>query len=124
MTINPTLLAQTTRSSVNKADAAKRVIKAYRDWYRAAPEVVNLYLLTIPTSTVRSRIRQEFEKNRHVQQLPVIDMLIVKSNMEFQETMNYWKQTAQLMKYFRAEEDDRVHVPKDFMTGFLEGRNN
>jgi hypothetical protein len=47
-------------------------------------------------------------------------MLITKSNMEYQETMNYWKQTSQLMKYFRAEEDPRSHVPKDFMAGFLE----
>jgi hypothetical protein len=52
--------------------------------------------------------------------LAVIDMLITKSNMEFQETMNYWKQTAQLMKYFRTDEDSRSHVPRDFMTGFLE----
>jgi hypothetical protein len=47
-------------------------------------------------------------------------MLITKSNMEYQETMNYWKQIAQLMKYFRTEEDSRSHVPRDFMTGFLE----
>jgi NADH dehydrogenase (ubiquinone) 1 alpha subcomplex subunit 6 len=47
-------------------------------------------------------------------------MLIAKSNMEFQETMNYWKQMSQIMKYFRAEEDTRADVPRDFMTSFLE----
>lgn len=55
-----------------------------------------------------------------MQQLPVVDMLITKSDMEYQETMNYWKQIPQLMKYFRSEEDPRSQVPKDFMTGFLE----
>ena len=83
---------------------------------------MNLYLLDIQTPTVRAKIRQEFERNRYVQQVPVVDMLITKSNMEFQETMNYWKQTAQIMKYFRSEEDPRSHVPKDFMTAFLEVR--
>lgn len=69
---------------------------------------------------MRSKIRQEFERNRYVKQLPVVDVLISKSNMEFQETMNYWKQISQLMKYFRSEEDPRSRLPKDFMTGFLE----
>jgi NADH dehydrogenase (ubiquinone) 1 alpha subcomplex subunit 6 len=121
--INPTAFAQRTRSSVNWQDARKRVIKSYRDWYRAAPEIVNLYLLEVQTPAVRAKIRQEFERNRYVQQLPVADMLIAKSNMEFQETMNYWKQMSQIMKYFRAEEDTRADVPRDFMTSFLEGRN-
>jgi len=121
--INPTAFAKTTRSSVNWSDASKRVIKAYRDWYRAAPQIVNLYLLDVPTPAVRAKIRQEFERSRYVQQLPVVDMLITKSDMEYQETMNYWKQIPQLMKYFRSEEDPRSQVPKDFMTGFLEGRN-
>ncbi|KAI5820015.1 NADH-ubiquinone oxidoreductase 14.8 kDa subunit [Pyronema omphalodes] len=123
MTIHPTHLAQRTRSSVNWNDARARVIKSYRDWYRAAPEIVNLYVLEVDTPQVRTKIRQEFERNRNVKQLPVVDMLITKSNMEFQETMNYWKQITQIMKYFRTEEDPRAHVPKDFMTGFLEGRN-
>jgi len=77
----------------------------------------------IPVPAVRAKIRQEFERHRYVQQLPVVDVLITKSNMEFQETMNYWKQTAQIMKYFRSEEDPRSHIPKDFLTAFLEGRN-
>jgi len=85
-----------------------------------APQIVNLYLLDVPTPAVRAKIRQEFERSRYVQQLPVVDMLITKSDMEYQETMNYWKQIPQLMKYFRSEEDPRSQVPKDFMTGFLE----
>ncbi|KAF5854683.1 hypothetical protein GGP41_007424 [Bipolaris sorokiniana] len=35
MVINPTYLAQRTRSSVNWADAKKRVIHSYRDWLRS-----------------------------------------------------------------------------------------
>lgn len=120
------------------------MIKSYRDWYRAvsnlfpgrrrrppafncsvtrgfqAPEIVNLYLLDLPTPAVRAKIRQEFERNRYVKQLPVVDVLITKSDIEFQETMNYWKQTAQLMKYFRSEENPATLAPKDFMTAFLE----
>lgn len=63
-----------------------------------APEIVNLYMLEIPTSAVRAKIRQEFERNRFVQQMQIVDVLLAKSNAEFQETMNYWKQTPHIMK--------------------------
>ncbi|TGZ85171.1 NADH-ubiquinone oxidoreductase 14.8 kDa subunit [Ascodesmis nigricans] len=123
MAINATKYAQRTRSSVNWEDARKRVIQSYRDWYRAAPEIVTTYVLDVPVPAVRAKIRQEFERHRFVQQLPVVDVLIARSMMEYQETMNYWKQIPQLMKYFRPEEDPKAYVPKSFMQGFLEGRN-
>ncbi|KAL0637149.1 hypothetical protein Q9L58_003798 [Maublancomyces gigas] len=123
MVINPTHLAQTTRSSVNWNDASRRAIKSYRDWQRAVPELVKIYVLNVPIPAVRAKIRQEFERNRYVKQLPVVDMLIAKSNMEFQETMNYWKQIPHIMKYFRVEEDPKAKISSSFMTNFLEGRN-
>ena len=41
-------------------------------------------------------------------------------SMAVQETMNYWKQVAHVLKYFRAEEDPKARLPQNFMTGFLE----
>lgn len=40
-----------------------------------------------------------------------------------QETLNFWKQLAHVMKYFRPEEDPGARLPPNFITGFLEGRN-
>jgi hypothetical protein len=37
-----------------------------------------------------------------------------------QETLNYWKQLSHIMKYFRKEEDPNAHLPKNFISGFLE----
>ncbi|CAZ82535.1 unnamed protein product [Tuber melanosporum] len=123
MVINPTNLAKTTRVSTGWPDARSRVIKSYRSWQRAAPEIVKQYLLHLPASAIRAKIRQEFERHRYVQQLPVVDVLITKSNMELQETMNYWKQIPHIMKYFRTEEDPRTRLSSNFMNNFLEGRN-
>jgi NADH dehydrogenase (ubiquinone) 1 alpha subcomplex subunit 6 len=67
-------------------------------WGDKAPEIVKTYALNVPLSAVRAKIRQEFERHRYVQQLPVADMLITKSNMEYQETLNYWKQIPHIMK--------------------------
>jgi NADH dehydrogenase (ubiquinone) 1 alpha subcomplex subunit 6 len=41
---------------------------------------------------IRIKIRQEFEKNRAVTDLSIIDMLLHKNQQEYQETMNCWKQ--------------------------------
>ncbi|OOQ87479.1 NADH-ubiquinone oxidoreductase 14.8 kDa subunit [Penicillium brasilianum] len=132
MTINPTYLAQRTRSSnavcayylaVNLTDAKNRVLKSYREWLRASPEIQTMYSLGMPVSAIRTKIRQEFEKHRYVSQLSVIDVLLFQSHAEYQETLNYWKQLSHVMKYFRPEEDPGARLPRNFVSGFLEGRN-
>ncbi|OAL74144.1 hypothetical protein A7D00_2175 [Trichophyton violaceum] len=92
-------------------------------WLVQSPEIQTMYSLQLPVSAIRTKIRQEFERHRYVNQLPVVDVLLFQSHSEFQETMNYWKQLSQLMKYFRAEEDPSAKLPKNFMSGFMEGRN-
>ena len=94
----PTYLATKTASSKSLDHSRRRVISLYRQWQRAvnhcqlfnvsnsikAPEIVETYALVIPVSAVRSRIRQEFERHRYVQELPVIDVLIFKGLVEYQ----------------------------------------
>ncbi|ODM20404.1 NADH-ubiquinone oxidoreductase 14.8 kDa subunit [Aspergillus cristatus] len=123
MTINPTFLAQRTRSSANWSDAKYRVLKSYREWLRASPEIQTMYSLNMPVSAIRTKIRQEFEKHRYVQQLSAVDVLLFKSHAEFQETLNFWKQLSHVMKYFRPEESPGARLPPNFVSGFLEGRN-
>ncbi|THY30962.1 NADH dehydrogenase, alpha subcomplex, subunit 6 [Aureobasidium pullulans] len=120
--INPTYLAQRTRSSVNWNDAQKRVLKSYREWVRAAPEIQQMYSLNMPISAIRTKMRQEFERHRYVQQLKTVDVLLFNSHQEYQETLNFWKQLTHVLKYFRAEEDPKAALPKNFIQGFLEVR--
>ncbi|GAB7322760.1 hypothetical protein MBLNU13_g05337t2 [Cladosporium sp. NU13] len=139
--INPTYLAQRTRQSANWEDASRRVLSSYRDWLRAvrtprdlrerkeeelenaAPEIQTMYTLNMPVSTIRTKMRQEFERHRYVSKLKTADVLIYKSHAEFQETLNFWKQLSHVLKYFRAEEDPKATLPKSFIAGFLQGRN-
>ncbi|KAJ4311233.1 hypothetical protein N0V84_010558 [Fusarium piperis] len=89
-----------------------------------APEVQTMYNMPMPISTIRTRMRQEFERHRYANKLSVVDVLLFKSHAEYQETMNFWKQTNHVMSYFKEENfrgDKRL--PSSFMTGFLEGRN-
>ncbi|KAF2488565.1 NADH dehydrogenase, alpha subcomplex, subunit 6 [Lophium mytilinum] len=121
--INPTYLAVRTRSSANWGDAKTRVIHSYRDWIRSAPEVQQMYTLSLPVSTIRTKIRQEFERHRYVAQLKTVDVLLFNSHQEYQETLNYWKQLTHVLKYFRTEEEPKARLPANFISGFLEGRN-
>lgn len=57
-----------------------------------APEICSLYALTVPPFHVRAAIRDQFEQHRHIQDLKVIDVLLLKARQEYQETMNCWKQ--------------------------------
>lgn len=41
---------------------------------------------------IRLKIRQDFERNRNITDLGIIDMLLHKNQQEYQETMNCWKQ--------------------------------
>jgi len=43
-----------------------------------------MYSLNMPVSAVRTKIRQEFERHRYVNQLQVVDVLLFQSHAEFQ----------------------------------------
>lgn len=43
-----------------------------------------MYNVPLPISALRMRLRQEFEKNRFVSKLPVVDVLLFKSHSEYQ----------------------------------------
>ncbi|MBE3042984.1 hypothetical protein IMZ48_10520, partial [Candidatus Bathyarchaeota archaeon] len=49
-----------------------------------APEIRTMYNMPLPVSTIRTRMRQEFEKHRYVNKLPVVDVLLLKNNTEYQ----------------------------------------
>ncbi|KAK9436211.1 NADH-ubiquinone oxidoreductase 14 subunit [Metarhizium brunneum] len=124
MAITPTQFAKKTAQSANWSDAKRRVLSSYREWIRAAPEIQTMYNMPLPISAIRTRVRQEFERNRYAAKLPVVDVLLFKSHAEYQEMMNFWKQTTHVMAYFKEENfrgDKRL--PSSFMDGFLEGRN-
>lgn len=52
--------------------------------YRQAPEIQTMYSVPFPVSTIRTRMRQEFERHRYVNKLPVVDVLLLQNNAEYQ----------------------------------------
>ena len=42
----------------------------------------------MPVSAIRTKVRQEFEKHRYVNQLSAVDVLLAQSHMEFQVSID------------------------------------
>lgn len=104
MTTIPARLAQRTVISSSLAESRARSRALYRDYYRSAPEICTLYALDVPPSTLRAKIRTKFEERKHITDMAVLDVMLHKGRVDYQETMNAWKQLPQVMKLFAQEE--------------------
>ncbi|CAD6937580.1 unnamed protein product [Tilletia caries] len=100
----PSRFAISTRVSSGILDAQARSRALYRNFYRAAPEICAIYALDVPPSLLHAKFRTQFEKHRHISDLAVLDVLLLKAQQEYQETINAWKQLPQVMKWFAEEE--------------------
>jgi len=122
MTTIPARLARATKTSSNPTEARQRVLSLYRDWYRSAPEICSLYALNVSPIYLRHVVRQKFERNRSVTDPRIIDVLIAKERMEYQETMNCWKMNDQLLGGL-IQGDGGKPVEGTFLQKFYQGRD-
>lgn len=43
-----------------------------------------MYNVPLPVSVIRTKMREEFERHRYVNKLPVVDVLLFQSHAEYQ----------------------------------------
>jgi lysozyme family protein len=67
-----------------------RSAKLTRGALLQAPEIQTMYTLNMPVSTIRTKMRQEFERHRYVSKLKTVDVLIYNSHAEFQVRARWW----------------------------------
>ncbi|XP_022317946.1 NADH dehydrogenase [ubiquinone] 1 alpha subcomplex subunit 6-like [Crassostrea virginica] len=106
--------------SVNKAESKARVLKLYKAWYKQIPHMVQIYKLDVTVDEAYAKLREEFTKNKHVTDLRVIDLLIVKGQLELINTVEEFNQKTHLMRFFQDTHNKR---PTDFLGKFYAGHD-
>lgn len=108
--------------SLDKAEAHRRVINLYRAWYRQIPYILHENdLLPVTEKQCKDKLREMFYANRNVKDIRVMDMLVIKGQMELNETVMKWKQECHMMNWFRETHNPK---PKDFISKFLAGKDS
>ncbi|CAI5758896.1 unnamed protein product [Candida verbasci] len=116
-----TAFAETTRYSTSSPDLKKRVLHLYRRFIRNSKNFGDLYELDMPTSVIKTKIRQEFERQRFINDINITNVLYMKGQMEFQELINFWKQQCHVMRYFDDQNAYNQVDKNDFIKNFLRG---
>ncbi|XP_075220291.1 NADH dehydrogenase (ubiquinone) B14 subunit [Lycorma delicatula] len=104
--------------SLDRQEARKRVINLYRAWYRQIPYIVQDFDIPKSIEQCREKLRSEFEKNRHLTDIRVIDMKVVKGQIDLQECVHIWKQSCHIMQFWKDTVEPK---PKDFLSKFISG---
>ncbi len=96
-------LARATASVDLKKSINKRVVDMYRKMARSVPKVLVMYNLEQTPAEARHMILLHYRKNMHVTDPRILEMFLAKAEMEFEETMNQWKQKGHLMQILQPE---------------------
>ncbi|GJN93802.1 hypothetical protein Rhopal_006860-T1 [Rhodotorula paludigena] len=75
-----------------------------REAPHTAPEIVQLYALNVPAYAIRAKVREEYERNRAVDDIKALDVLLLKGYQDLQETLNCWKMDSHVLRWFSKEE--------------------
>ncbi|XP_029038603.1 NADH dehydrogenase (ubiquinone) B14 subunit [Osmia lignaria lignaria] len=105
--------------SLNPTDARRRALTLYKAWYRQIPYIKLGYDIPKTEEECKRKLKEEFRRNSTVRDLRVIDMLIIKGQMDLQEMAMLWKTNGSVMNYWKETWEPK---PTDFMSKFLTGQ--
>lgn len=89
---------------LSRAELKHEVSSLYRRMCRSLPYVLNIYDMDMTPSDARSAITAHFRKHSDVKDPRVIKMLLVKGQMELDETLLQYKQRSHLLARLGQEE--------------------
>ncbi|XP_058460927.1 NADH dehydrogenase [ubiquinone] 1 alpha subcomplex subunit 6-like [Malaya genurostris] len=106
--------------SADHQEARQKVISLYKSWYRQIPLIMHEYDMPKSFEQCRDKLREMFIKNQGVTDVRVIDMLVVKGQMELKEVAARWKLKSHIMRYWNESQEPK---PTDFLSKFYRGHD-
>lgn len=106
--------------SLDRSEARRRALNLYRSWWRQIPYIVHDNTLPVSEERMKEKLRELFMKNKDITDIRVIDMLVIKGQMDLNDTVNKFQQPHHMMAWFKQTE---VPKPKDFISKFLSGHD-
>lgn len=82
--------------------------------------LVHKYDIPKSESQCRDKLKEMFLANKEIQDVRVIDMLVIKGQMELKETVEIWKQKGHIMRWWFESQEPK---PTDFLSKFMSGSN-
>ncbi|KAJ8964485.1 hypothetical protein NQ314_004772 [Rhamnusium bicolor] len=106
--------------SLDREEARQRVLNLYKAWHRQLSYIVKQYDIPKNQEQCRQKLREQFTKYDEIKDIRLIDMLVIKGQMELKEVVNMWKQKGHIMTYFKDTVEPK---PQDFLSKFLSGKD-
>ncbi|XP_050533754.1 NADH dehydrogenase [ubiquinone] 1 alpha subcomplex subunit 6 [Daktulosphaira vitifoliae] len=107
--------------SSNKSEAKKRVLNLYKAYYRQIPLMLFDHNIPVTKEECQKKLKEEFLKNKHVTDVRVIDMLVIKGQMLLQEIVTKWAQECHIMSLFKDSVEPK---PNDFLSKFVNNNDS
>jgi len=93
--------------------SGQRVIDLYRRTLREVPRIITVFDIDIPERDIRKDIRGLFDKHSEVKDPVAVDLLVVKGELDLEETVNIWKQKTHVMRLLGRDEE-KVPLLKEY----------
>ncbi|XP_026805993.1 NADH dehydrogenase [ubiquinone] 1 alpha subcomplex subunit 6 [Rhopalosiphum maidis] len=107
--------------SSNKSEAKKRVLNLYKTYYRQIPLILFDRNLPVTKEECQKKLKEEFLKNKHISDVRIIDMLVIKGQMLLQEIVTKWAQDCHVMTLFKDTVEPK---PNDFLSKFVNSNDS
>lgn len=113
-----TFLPVKTITKQSAQETRSRALNLYKAWYRQIPPTIYRYRMDLDPHVARSKLREIFFKNSKIEDEKLVNALLMRGEMELNETVNNQKEDCHIWKYFRQDQKK----PRDFLSKFLDGR--
>jgi len=104
-------------TSVSLAQSQFRTRKLYRHALKVIPWMKDTYALEYDKKDMRDTIRGLFERQAHVKDRDLVDVLVFQGENDLQEALNIWKTRSHVVKFFEPTEVDKRTILDKLLEG-------